>query len=134
MRWLDSGGTFSQAFSTPGTFGYSCEFHGAAGGIGMSGAVTVQGAAAPVVAAAPATVTAPQAAAQPAAAQPAGGAGAPAAGTARTETVARDIPNPAMDAPPSLGVAGLGALVGALGALALANVVSARRMRRQIAG
>ena len=33
--------TFSQRFSTAGTFGYYCKVHGDAGGIGMSGTVVV---------------------------------------------------------------------------------------------
>ena len=34
--------TVSRTFTTPGTFGYYCEAHGAPGGMGMSGTVVVQ--------------------------------------------------------------------------------------------
>jgi plastocyanin len=55
-------GTFSQTFTTAGTFRYYCRVHGAPGGIGMSGIVTVQ-AAAPT---ATATTAAPTATSTPA--------------------------------------------------------------------
>ena len=34
--------TYTYTFTTPGTYLYHCEVHGAAGGVGMSGTVTVQ--------------------------------------------------------------------------------------------
>ena len=40
---LNTGNTFSQIFSTPGTFPYFCAFHGQAGGSGMSGTIIVTG-------------------------------------------------------------------------------------------
>jgi plastocyanin len=36
-----SGSTFKHTFDEPGRYPYFCEFHGAAGGIGMSGVVIV---------------------------------------------------------------------------------------------
>jgi plastocyanin len=58
---LQNGGTFAQTFDKPGTYRYYCEFHGSAGGPGMSGVITGGDAAqAPPPAAPPAP--APQAA------------------------------------------------------------------------
>lgn len=42
---LESGATFTQTFDQAGTFAYFCEYHGAAGGSGMSGTITVTDAA-----------------------------------------------------------------------------------------
>jgi len=38
---LEAGGTFEQHFDKPGTYAYYCEFHGGAGGGGMSGVIKV---------------------------------------------------------------------------------------------
>jgi plastocyanin len=38
---LEAGGTFEQHFDKPGTYPYYCEFHGGAGGGGMSGVIKV---------------------------------------------------------------------------------------------
>lgn len=38
---LNPGSSFSQTFSTPGTYRYYCRFHGAPGGVGMSGMIVV---------------------------------------------------------------------------------------------
>jgi plastocyanin len=43
---LQSGDSFSQAFSQPGTYRYYCQFHGSARGQGMAGTVVVRGEAA----------------------------------------------------------------------------------------
>lgn len=40
---LQSGGSFSHAFSEPGTYRYYCQFHGSASGQGMAGTVVVRG-------------------------------------------------------------------------------------------
>jgi plastocyanin len=42
---LESGASFSQTFSQPGTFSYYCRFHGSPSGEGMAGVVVVGGAA-----------------------------------------------------------------------------------------
>ena len=55
---LASGGTFSRAFATPGTYRYYCSIHGAPGGIGMSGVVVVQAAQVTTTTAATTTTTA----------------------------------------------------------------------------
>jgi plastocyanin len=41
---LETGASFSQTFSEPGTYSYYCRFHGTAGGAGMAGVVIVGGA------------------------------------------------------------------------------------------
>ncbi len=41
---LNTGDTFSETFTTSGSFSYYCEFHGGPGGSGMSGVVVVRGA------------------------------------------------------------------------------------------
>jgi plastocyanin len=41
---LETGASFSQTFSEPGTYSYYCRFHGTAGGAGMAGVVVVTGA------------------------------------------------------------------------------------------
>src|SRR5207253_4798767 len=38
---LEAGATFKQTFAKAGTFPYYCEFHGGAGGGGMSGVIKV---------------------------------------------------------------------------------------------
>jgi plastocyanin len=43
-RTLESGASFSQTFSQPGTFTYYCRFHGSPSGQGMAGVVVVRGA------------------------------------------------------------------------------------------
>lgn len=40
---LETGASFSQTFSQPGTYSYYCRFHGTAGGAGMAGVVVVSG-------------------------------------------------------------------------------------------
>jgi plastocyanin len=65
---LDAGVGFKQSFDQPGTYKYYCEFHGGAGGGGMSGVITVgDGASAPAAAppTAPPAPTATAAAAAP---------------------------------------------------------------------
>lgn len=39
---LSENDRFSFTFDTPGTYAYYCEFHGGAGGAGMSGVITVE--------------------------------------------------------------------------------------------
>jgi plastocyanin len=69
---LSPGQSFSHTFTSSGIVAYHCQFHGAAGGIGMSGRVTVNGAPVPTTVApttppttappatSPAATTAPQ--------------------------------------------------------------------------
>ncbi|MGH2681825.1 MAG: cupredoxin domain-containing protein [Actinomycetota bacterium] len=42
---MESGESFSRAFSQPGTYSYYCRFHGSASGSGMAGVVVVRGGA-----------------------------------------------------------------------------------------
>ena len=112
---LELNGQFSHTFTTAGTFTYFCEFHGGAGGQGMSGTVIVQEAAAPV--ATPAATVQPTAA--PAAQQSAGATAAPATA----------VPNAAVERPSSLWMAGVLLLVAASVSYLVINPLPIRRAR-----
>ena len=54
---VQTSGTYSFMFSTPGTYRYYCSVHGGAGGIGMSGTITVLAASTPTATATSAAAT-----------------------------------------------------------------------------
>jgi len=84
---LNPGATFSHTFAAAGSFPYHCQFHGSAGGGGMSGVITVASAAPPTTVAPATTVPTPGSTAAPgtpgSSAAPGSGA-APAAADATT--------------------------------------------------
>ena len=110
---LELNGQFSHTFTSAGTFAYFCEFHGAAGGVGMSGTVIVQDAPAP-------------AGTQAAPAQPTAAAGGTAAATGAPSGA---VPNAAVERPSTVGVAGVALLVAALVSFAVINAPALGRAR-----
>jgi plastocyanin len=123
---LSPGQSFSHTFPSAGTVAYHCQFHGAAGGVGMSGRITVNGA--PVATTVPPTTP-------PTTAAP--GAVPPSATTAPPTTAAASAPaavTPTTSAPELVRT---GSDDGQLATLAFALIVvgaagmSATRLRRR---